>query len=276
MDPAIEAYYRIHSTRNNVKHLHTHEYYELHFVTQGNMKHSFEDGHNDIHPSGTLLFIRPEDIHVCLSADETECKYLNLAFPRVTMNELFHYVGNELCTARLLHPIRPPSILLSGQEQQGFLSRFERIATLPSEQSEQIKLELRMLLSDALYRIFQRLEYSTEDSSKPKWLIELYEELHKKEHFIHGTQRMVALSGKSQHHVCREFKKYYKRTPTEFLNELRLNYAASMLACSLQSVLDIALDLNFNNLSHFHHLFKKQFGKSPARYRACMKAAFPD
>jgi AraC family cel operon transcriptional repressor len=256
IDPDISAYYRVHSTFNNVNTLHTHEYFELHFVSKGTLKHAFADGNSHEHSTGTLLFIRPEDVHVCLSADGGECQYINLAFSSDTVQELFQFIGQPFCSARLLGSYYPPTIRLTESESHQFLHRFEKIAVLPIH---------------AVVRYFIAFE-QTDSSHTPKWLIQLHDEMQKKENFIQGSKRMAELAGVSHHHLCREFKRYYHMTPTAFLNHLRLNYAANMLAYSFTSVTDIALDLNFNNLSHFHHLFKQHYGSTPLKFRTSMSA----
>lgn len=266
IDPIIEAYYRIHNTSSNVRVLHTHEYYELHCVLKGSLKHSFADGTSQDLPVGSLLFIRPEDEHVCLAATEEECEYINIAYSRGTLQELFGYLGKGFFPERLLATPYPPVYVLSETERRQFEHEFDGIASLPLGQKERIKTQLRLLLVNCLLKYFYTLlEY--EGPQIPEWLSRAYDEMHKKDNFILGSERMIELSGKSHHHLCREFKKYFQQTPTDFINNLRLNYAANMLSFSNQSVMGIAMDLNFYNLSYFHHVFKKQFGMSPVKYR---------
>lgn len=267
IDPEVEAYYRIHSTRNNVSSLHTHEYFEIHLVVKGTMKHQFADGSSQILQAGSLLLIRPRDIHVCLSANEEECRYINIAFSVETVQELLHFLGSGFQPDSLLEARYPPAVHLTEGERRHFLARFEKITTLPLQQKARIKTELRSLLAEAMIHYFSAGHFSDDGEGKPDWLLHLYNEMHRRENFILGVERMVELSGKSHHHVCREFKKYYHATPTAFLNSLRLNYAANMLAYSTSSVSDIAMDLNFTNLSHFHHLFKQSYKVSPAQFR---------
>lgn len=52
---------------------------------------------------------------------------------------------------------------------------------------------------------------------------------------------MVSLSGRSKEHLARMMKKYYGITTSEFINRLRLNYAANMLLNSNMATIDICL-----------------------------------
>lgn len=78
---------------------------------------------------------------------------------------------------------------------------------------------------------------------------------------------MLELACKSQEHLCREFKRHINQTPIEIINQTRLIYAKNLLCNTDISIMDICFDSGFENPSHFYHLFKKQFGTSPANFR---------
>ena len=49
--------------------------------------------------------------------------------------------------------------------------------------------------------------------------------------------------------MCKVFRKHLDRSPTEFINELRINHAARLLADSGESIAELAYRLNFQSLS---------------------------
>ncbi len=67
------------------------------------------------------------------------------------------------------------------------------------------------------------------------------------------------------------FMKYFKNTMgtsfIDYLNEYRLSMASRLLLSSDVSILDIANEAGFDNLSYFNRLFKKRFGITPSNYR---------
>ena len=101
----------------------------------------------------------------------------------------------------------------------------------------------------------------------PGWLESACHEMQKKENYQEGLKRFVELSGKSQEHLNRVMKKYYKMTPTAFLNTIRLEQAALLLRTTEESVLNIMLECGFNNVSYFNQRFREGFGITPTRYR---------
>lgn len=93
------------------------------------------------------------------------------------------------------------------------------------------------------------------------------------ENFIPGLKRMQQLSGYTPEYLCKVFRKHLDRSPTEFINELRINHAARLLADSGESIAELAYRLNFQSLSRFYHLFRKQYSSTPAEYRKRALAA---
>ena len=65
----------------------------------------------------------------------------------------------------------------------------------------------------------------------------------------------------------REFKKVFQETPARYIKQRRLEYAASQLLCSDDSVTHIAYDSGFQDLSTFSAVFQNKYQMSPTQYR---------
>lgn len=78
---------------------------------------------------------------------------------------------------------------------------------------------------------------------------------------------MYEISGKSREHLSRSLKNYYGVTPSEFIADLRLEYAVNLLLTSNLSVTDICFESGFENLSWFYKQFRQKYGETPADYR---------
>ena len=63
------------------------------------------------------------------------------------------------------------------------------------------------------------------------------------------------------------FYKYQNKTPTEFINDIRIANAKLALEYTNRSILQICEEVGFDNTSHFYHLFKKDTGLSPKAFR---------
>ena len=69
---------------------------------------------------------------------------------------------------------------------------------------------------------------------------------------------------------CRYFKKYTKKTFTQFVNEFRIRQAIQLIGMGNRSITEIAGEVGFNNFSHFNKQFKRVTGLSPSKYKKSM------
>lgn len=73
--------------------------------------------------------------------------------------------------------------------------------------------------------------------------------------------------GLSPSYFMNVFKQQIKTTCVKYINSFRLNIAESMLKETDETVLQIAQDCGFNNLSLFNREFKKAYLSTPTQYR---------
>jgi AraC family transcriptional regulator len=78
---------------------------------------------------------------------------------------------------------------------------------------------------------------------------------------------LAANAGLSKHHFLRVFRRSVGMTPYQYVLRARMARAARRLATSKDSVLSIALDSGFGDLSTFNARFRATFGVTPTRYR---------
>lgn len=82
--------------------------------------------------------------------------------------------------------------------------------------------------------------------------------------------------GLSRSHFHALFKQETGQTFVDYLSTLRCNRAAELLVTTDRTVLEIATECGFNNLSHFYHVFRRKYGTSPARYRGTRRSESVD
>lgn len=73
--------------------------------------------------------------------------------------------------------------------------------------------------------------------------------------------------GLSQSHFMKYFKNTMGTSFIDYLNEYRLTMASRLLLSSDSTILNIAVEVGFDNLSYFNRTFKRRFGQTPSAYR---------
>lgn len=89
----------------------------------------------------------------------------------------------------------------------------------------------------------------------------------------HTLATLAARAGVSEFYFLRTFSQVTGITPHQYVLRTRLRAAALRLqrhAAGETTVLDIALDCGFNDVSNFNHAFRAEFGMSPRAWRAAM------
>ncbi|MBN2600939.1 MAG: helix-turn-helix transcriptional regulator, partial [Candidatus Marinimicrobia bacterium] len=130
------------------------------------------------------------------------------------------------------------------------------------------RLKVKTMIADIFTRFF--LETGSLDVYRkcPEWFEKLNIEMKNHQNLSGGLARMKQLAPCTQEHLCKCFRKYLDKTPTEFINEQRIKYAAKRIVETDEKILGVALELGFRSLSRFYNMFKKFYDISPAKYRS--------
>lgn len=76
----------------------------------------------------------------------------------------------------------------------------------------------------------------------------------------------------NQAYLSREFKKSTGYSMMKFVTNKRIREARELLRNSALSVSEVAITVGYNNITHFHTMFKKETGISPKEFRNQVKS----
>jgi len=267
VDMEAECLYRYVQGANDRFSPHAHDFYEIFLTVKGTVTHHI-NGRIQKLPEGSLVFIRPDDVHGYVYDDpkSNETAYINLTFTRATAEQLFSYLSDGFPSGELLSREMPPSVLLSHTDRQDLVARISELNCADWQDKQALKMRMRVLLLDVFIRYFYELP-EAEDRATPPWLMKVIMEMEKPENFILGNARMVELSGRSREHVARNLKKYCGITVTEYVNRLRINYASNLLINTNTPIITICFECGFQSLSYFYRVFKQYHSMSPQEFR---------
>lgn len=68
-------------------------------------------------------------------------------------------------------------------------------------------------------------------------------------------------------HFMRYFKETMGTSFVDYLRDYRLTIASRLLTTSDSSILDIAAESGFENLSYFNRVFKQKYSMTPRQFR---------
>ncbi len=82
-----------------------------------------------------------------------------------------------------------------------------------------------------------------------------------------NLNQLAAYCAVTPAYLCRLFRKHLGITPWEYLKRLRLRVAYYLLRETNLSVADVAFLAGFNDMRHFHRLFRQTFQSTPTEIR---------
>jgi len=83
----------------------------------------------------------------------------------------------------------------------------------------------------------------------------------------HTVASLATIAGRGRAGFAKEFGDILGMPPMEFVFEVRLRYAHSLLVTTAASIADIATKAGFASRSHFSRLFRAAYGLDPTSYR---------
>ncbi len=244
---------------------HTHEFGELILLLSGSIVH-LVNGERQLLEANDVAFVRPSDRHGFLPPEKGgHCELLLLSFCLEFFYTLSQYLENDEFLHRYTESVLPAVCRLPENQMNDLSLQLLNLNAQNIAPSLR-KIRFKMLLLQLFTRCFLDSERATNPAA-PEWLNMLCSRMRQPENFIPGLKRMQKLSGYTPEYLCKTFRKYLGQSPTEFINELRINHAARLLADSDLGISEIAFELKFQSLSRFYHLFKRQYACTPVEYR---------
>ncbi len=82
-----------------------------------------------------------------------------------------------------------------------------------------------------------------------------------------SLDEIAAQTGYDKYYFVRKFKELTEKTPVEFINDQRCNYAKILLSNTENTVSDIASAVGIENPAYFAKVFAKVTGVTPSKFR---------
>lgn len=162
----------------------------------------------------------------------------------------------------------PFPVIFKPKDPQYFLSKYKEAYSLSIIQPFGYKTRIRKIIYDVLAKIIEEHHTSVNNDNGGYTIRKSVDFIHKNFDKNDFCQEDIAnLSGITDSHFRRVFKKVYGVAPSKYINTLRLNKAKVMLSDTDISIEELSYQCGYNNYSYFVRAFKTSFGLTPSEYR---------
>lgn len=237
------------------KQLHNHDFFELFWVQNGTVRHHTSAGIESLH-EGDIVFVQPGQHHALQGRGEHA----------LVVSICFHPQTVKALAKR--HPSVDGHLFWA---KEGPVQKHRDIRQLAALNHAAVMLEQSLcdtLAAEAfLLPLCADLTAEAFPQVLPDWLSDACIAAKDPSVFRLGSAGLVAHTGKAHPHVSRMMRKYLGQTPSDYVNEIRMGYAARALVTDSEPVSEIAAECGIPNMSHFHKLFRAAFGATPLQYR---------
>lgn len=253
-------HYRQFELREDSGEFHSHDFPEMFWVEDGSGRH-FVNGELAPLSKGAIVLMRPSDSHGYRDLRGGSMRITNLAYsPEARRHILKRYPieAKPLFDppGRLPFSAKPPSPAFDELSVRARELAFGK-ASLAA---------LDGFLLDVIRLLSGGGAPGVSADEVPDWLRAACVKAMEQAVFSKGVPALVSLCGRSPEHVSREFMRHFGVTPTDYVNRIRLDYAAARLRTASVPVKEVAMECGWNDLSFFHRLFLRRHGVSPRRY----------
>ena len=239
---------------------HTTDFWKITYAIDGKSE-QITDGVKRTLTQSTVLIVKPGAVHQNLNYSGAFYKHRDVYVADGKMQEICSHFPREtydkLCEKTPFFKISP--IVFNYFETM--LNSFP----VNSETKNDYLDGIHFTIVANVISLF--LESFSSGYNKPEWIINLASRTNDAEYLQNSVAHLISDIPYSHGYICREFKKYYGITLSEYLIKAKIIHSSTLLMNKNLSIIDIAYRLGFSTQSSFIKSFKRYFNVSPGKFR---------
>ena len=267
--------------------LHWHDEMELVYIKKGSGIVSVD--FSDLKTSARdIIFICPGQLHSIRQFEQESMEYENIIFPLSLLSDRQADSAWETYLAPialrqrwLLTCLRPAM-----PSYPAIASCIDHIDDIRRTFPDAYELLIKGKLFELFFQLYHHGLVSTpvfadpthrclrEKALEKSRQILKYVEQHYQEPL--SIEKLAKTIGFSQSHFMKFFKNTFGTSFIAYLNDYRLTMASRLLLASEDSILTVAAECGFENLSYFNRRFKDRFAMTPSEFRRQASFSLPD
>ena len=251
---------------------HWHDEMELMLITEGRIRIQLDMAEYELTP-GQAVFVGSGVLHGAFPVDRSRCSLYAVVFhPDFLAGRNRDALQQQYLEPIVYRHLLLPSVIRGDTPQEKTL--IERLHSLIQANLDKrgayeliTKSDLLMIFALLLSEGQASLAPSRSEAQHVERLKQVLSYIHYHYQEPIRLKDLAEVLGMSEEHFCRFFKKTMKKSPVSYMNEYRMQQAKILLTDTDSKILDIALQVGFDNLSYFITVFKHHCGLTPSQYR---------
>ncbi len=253
--------------------LHWHEDAEIIYIKKGHGVVGVDLVNYRV-SAGDIVFVLPGHLHSIEALSGSRMEYENIIFEMDFLSSrLPERMYSEYFTPLLNGELEFP-VLISPETTEKYADAAHFLDMADAccrDKAQAYEIAVKGYLFCFFSALFSGCKRVTNDDEKDNGNLDKLKLVLKyiEEHYDEtiSIDDMAKLCCFSSSHFMRFFKQTMNQTFTVYLNEYRMSKAANLLVASGATILEIAQETGFDNLSYFNRLFKRTYGVTPGEYR---------
>lgn len=221
---------------------------------------------------GDIVVVPPGQLHSIEQLEDSSMEYENIIF-QLSMLMATH---GDTCTEKFFQPLLQRKILFPNL-YTGSSPIYPALSGCLNEMDEICKTfgpGYQLAIKGQLFSFFYAMVSSIQApvSRRQNKSLDRLKDILKYVETSYGEkisiQDAAKICGFSESHFMKFFKSNMSVSFIDYLNDYRLTMAARLLVSSSDSIVNIAAETGFDNLSYFNRLFKRKYGCTPTVFRS--------
>lgn len=248
--------------------MHSHkDYWEFTIVLEGTMNNYTKEGKMAF-PSCSVLISTSQTTHFILNASKEPLRYANLMVKESYITQILELLAPEILAElrngkkqffakrRIMHEIESTFLNVNLENPQKI-----------KQNEELLRSALLLLLSSLVVSE----DFST--SKTDQWVKNLNKIIRENDYLKLTTNELCEKLGYARSQLTILFKKHFKKTPHDYLMNLKFEHATYLLLNTDTTIADIADKLGYSSSAAFYTAFKKVYGVTPHEYKKKLQAS---
>lgn len=250
---------------------HWHDEFEIIYIKKG-MGCITVDFHQHKVQAPAIVFILPGQLHSIGQLDDAAMEYENIMFhPSLLISRQSDVTATEFLLPLMSGKITVPTVFTP-------VYPYYKDVVAPIDACDEICKTMpqgyELFIKSQLYHFFFILNNRCRNLSTPKEPRKTLKKMKVVLKYIENNYmqkitiaEISSIVDFSESHFMRYFKDIMGTTFVDYLKDYRLTMASRLLITSESSILNIAAETGFENLSYFNRAFKQKYQMTPRQFR---------